>query len=235
MRVMTEVKIQESQHRLVQDLAKQLSDSMVSNLLGTTGRTRRLLHSGTLKLISPALPPNLPETPVLPSSARSEKGHRKSSKLVQAIQSWDRKPGRSGSIKSNASSVTTASLKSFATSSSVYGPPTSIDSQSARLPLLKSLFRGKSTRDTASAQLHPAPSGDVVPPGHVQIFVFSDIVLMVLPKSAGERHYSLVPKLGLSRVFSVDDDNGNATHDGELASAPFFEHFIIHPKISALG
>jgi hypothetical protein len=45
----------------------------------------------------------------------------------------------------------------------------------------------------------------------VQVFVFSDMVLLVLPKPTTGSKYSLVPKLGLAKVFSaLSEQKGSA-------------------------
>ncbi|KAJ2936743.1 hypothetical protein H1R20_g340, partial [Candolleomyces eurysporus] len=209
MKAMMEVKVRESEYRLIQSLASQISDPGISGVLAS--RERRLLHSGTLRLVSPS---NLATAQPQQQHAQShkEKAQKRSSKLVQAITNWDRKPPeRSSSMKSTASSVTN-SVKSYNTMSS-YDPPGSMDSRSAKLPLFKGLFKAKAAAagiSSSSGQHLGMPS---VPPGFVQVFVFSDIVLLVLPKPAVDAKYGLVPKLGLARVFSVAT-GGDVPPDG---------------------
>ncbi|RXW17379.1 hypothetical protein EST38_g8471 [Candolleomyces aberdarensis] len=182
----------------------EISDPGISGVLAS--RERRLLYSGTLRLVSPA---NLATAQPQQQHTQShkDKAQKRSSKLVQAITNWDRKPPeRSSSMKSTASSVTN-SVKSYNTMSS-YDPPGSMDSRSAKLPLFKGLFKAKAAAagiSSSSGQHLGLPS---VPPGFVQVFVFSDIVLLILPKPAVDAKYDLVPKLGLARVFSVASGGG---------------------------
>jgi hypothetical protein len=204
MKAMMEVKVRESEYRLIQSLASQISDPGVAGVLAS--RERRLLHSGTLRLVAPS---DLATVSQQQQNAQShkDKAQKRSSKLVQAITNWDRKPPeRSSSMKSTASSVTN-SVKSYNTMSS-YDPPGSMDSRSAKLPLFKGLFKAKAAASGISSSSGQHFGMPLVPPGFVQAFVFSDIVLLVLPKPSVDAKYSLVPKVGLARVFSVDADEG---------------------------
>ncbi|KAF6742865.1 hypothetical protein DFP72DRAFT_935979 [Ephemerocybe angulata] len=209
MRVMTEVKVRETEHRLIQSLASQISDPGVAGVLSS--RDRRLLHSGTLRLVSPAL--NLAANNV---KAQAQK---RSSKLAHAISQWDKKPERSSSLKSTASSATT-SVRSFSTTSS-FGPPPSLDPRSAKMPLLRGLFKGKAAEPGRSAsQAGFLETAATVPLGYVQVFVFSDLVLMVLPKPTIDSKYTLVPKLGLAKVFSVSTGGVGEAAELHLALIP---------------
>lgn len=199
MRVMTEVKVRETEHRLIQSLALQMEDSAISKLLAS--RERRLLHSGTLRLISPSI--DLSAQPM----SHQAKAQKRSSKLVQAITHWDRKPERSSSLKSIASSV-----KSFSTTSSFSSdPPPPSDTRSSRVPLLKGLFKGKAAATPTLPTSGMKAGTSEAPSDCVQVFIFSDIVLLLLPKSAAGSKYCLVPKVGLAKVFSVSiEDQGTA-------------------------
>ncbi|TFK22838.1 hypothetical protein FA15DRAFT_695454 [Coprinopsis marcescibilis] len=152
-RVLTEVKLRENEYKLVQALASQVSDPGLCNTLAT--RERRLLFSGTLRLVSPdfvlAVPRDDSNTPEHRQEAATTPLLRpkKSNRLLDAIGVWDRSaPKRTESIKSTASSVAGSSLKSYksASTSSSGSASVSLDHHllSPRSPRFKDMFRRKS-------------------------------------------------------------------------------------------
>ncbi|EAU83618.1 hypothetical protein CC1G_07991 [Coprinopsis cinerea okayama7 len=199
MKVLTEVKLRENEYKLIQTLASQISDSAVGDSLAT--RERRLLYSGTVRLISHALPP--PVTPSGLSSPQLSRVGKPTNRLVEAISVWERSPKRSDSVKSTSSSIT-ASMKSFNTASS--GSASINLDGASRLPKLKDMFKRKPSRtglsnsSVDSSSAHPTT---IIPPDHVQAFVFSDLLLLITPRQSSASQYDLVPGVGLSRIFSV--------------------------------
>lgn len=201
MKVLTEVKLRENEHKLIQSLASQISDLSTDNKLAT--RKRRLLYSGTFRLVSPSLPLPRGSTgqPSLSSFSPPPTKDKRSRRLVDAINVWDRSPGRSNSIKSTASSIT-ASMRSFNTSSTGSASVVLDNVASTRMPKLKEIFKRKPNR-TAGTSDNSHPDSYLVASDHIQLFVFSDLLLLVTPRQSPTSQYDLVPGIGVSRLFSV--------------------------------
>jgi hypothetical protein len=153
-------------------------------------------------------------------------GGSRTNRLVDAIHLWDRrpKPERSASVKSSASSVTTSldTLTSAATSDA--------SRRSSRLPRFKNLFRRRSATKDSSATSSVGSgetaatsvgSGDAT--DRVLVYVFDDLLLLLTSSGVESRGHDLVPKIGLSRVFSVDSD-ANTRSEGQFPYGSRFRH-----------
>ena len=180
--VMKEVKVREDEYNLIKSLSIRIQGIPVNQL---ATRERRLLHSGILHL---AMQDEHLQRAGVSETEPSPKRTNRASRLVNAIHEWV--PKRSNSVKSTASSSTGTS----AFSDLQIWPPGSPN----WLPIPKLLGARNSSPETpmkASLQSFP-----------VQVFVFSDLVLLATPLAqtpGQEPGFSLVPGAGAFRPFSI--------------------------------
>ena len=179
---MKEVKVREDEYNLIKSLSIRIQ-GIPADQLAT--RERRLLHSGILHLTTQD--EHLQRAGVSETEP-SPKRINRASRLVNAIHEWV--PKRSNSVKSTASSSTGTS----AFSDLQIWPPGSPN----WLPIPKLLGARNLSPETpirAFPQSFP-----------VQVFVFSDLVLLAMPLAqtpGQEPGFSLVPGAGAFRPFSI--------------------------------
>jgi hypothetical protein len=238
---MTEVKIREDEYDLIKNIAGRIQGLPSSVQLAR--RERRLLTEGLLQRTEikdhtresihaystsnvsilhdrsgDRLSASKPQTVVLDTLKRS-------SRLVDAINNWDTRRGRSGSVKSTASSGTGVSFKSYGTSStgtsnlpltplSAHFPsrcgvisPSQISPPDS--PYARSISRGP-PRSKHPLSGFPSPeSNETLGPVPVQVFVFTDLMLLATPDSErqnGEtREWCLLEDIGMSRILGVTE------------------------------
>ncbi|KAJ7577970.1 hypothetical protein C8J56DRAFT_1060654 [Mycena floridula] len=227
-KVMLEVKSREEEYDMVKEIADRMVGLPASFQLAT--RERRLLYRGRLDVVdmeaepdlpsqsrfksrlpkrNQSTPPFNPEAPSLPKSTR----------LVDAINEWDTRRGRSGSVKSTASSSTGVSFRSYDTSSSSDSstfPPTpspagagfpssfhiaspdSLTDPNPYPPALK--FRPRLTQQSPLSR-------KTVSSNLLQVFVFTDMVVMATPKTDkdGTVYWKLSEGVGVSQVVDVTE------------------------------
>lgn len=180
--VMKEVKTREDEYNLIKSLSIRIQGIPLDQL---ATRERRLLHSGILHLTTQD---EHLQRAGAPETEPSPKPTNRASRLVNAIHEWV--PKRSNSVKSTASSSTGTS----AFSDLQIWPPGSPN----WLPIPKRLGARNSSPETpirTSPQSFP-----------VQVFVFSDLVLLTIPLAqtpGQEPGYSLVSGARAFRPFSI--------------------------------
>lgn len=207
-RVMEEVRIREEEYDFVKDVATRILGSDVAAQLAT--RERRLLHQGTLHYQSLPKPSATAEpayvtptvqingAPMHDSSDEKQDRAERGRRLASAIHDWHVRRARPGSISSSASS--SFSLWSHDSLTSNATPNTPLSDTHIPLP------------DT----LATAP---------LQVFVFTDVILLVVPTQGnrtGCTEWRMLDGVGLSRVLDVridQDDRGEYHHYPSTLSA----------------
>ncbi|KAF8623275.1 hypothetical protein AX17_007481 [Amanita inopinata Kibby_2008] len=186
-RVMTEVKAREDEHDLIKALVGTIQ-GLPANLI-LANRERRLLHQGRLYLTAQDRTPRLGDQSVAKPQTQStykERIGNRISRLASAVQAWDSRRGRSGSIKSTASSCAGLSIHSNASQNF------SFETERSQSPL-----EAINTCNDLKA---------------FHIFVFSDLVILATPifeNTAGAK-FQLTNQIGLSRIFHAEVES-----DGE--------------------
>ncbi|KAJ7747679.1 hypothetical protein DFH07DRAFT_923819, partial [Mycena maculata] len=206
-KVMTEVKIREDEYDLVKSIAHRIKGWPAAIPLARRGR--RLLFQG--QLLRMRL--DLQHEASAPFDDRRNScldTPKRTSKLVDAIQEWNQRRGRSGSVKSNASSGTAASASSYTTTSSATSsePPLTPSSpyfasrSSIHITRTKALGSRPSTPQRYPAEPQPAEIQIQL----VQIFVFTDFVVIAgVCKSRydGSEEWTLLNDIGIAKVLGV--------------------------------
>lgn len=200
-RVMEEVRIREEEYDFIKDVATHILGPDGAAQLAT--RERRLLYQGTLHYPLPITSRNNVESQSIRSmptvqinglpvhdSADDKQGRaERGRRLATAIHDWHVRRARSGSVSSSASS--SFSLWSHDSGASNVTPNTPMSDVHTPLP------------ETSDHET-------------VQVFVFTDIVLIVVPMQLdkGRRlEWRLLHDVGLSRVLDI---RMNKPNEGEL-------------------
>ncbi|KAF5375847.1 hypothetical protein D9615_008234 [Tricholomella constricta] len=210
-RVMTEVKVREDEYDMIQRFAARIQGLAPSSQLAT--RERRLLHQGILHLtdVEETTSNDLSATTgtskisrYFPTGMARSGGNSANwtAKPMAAISERDTGGGRSGSTNSSStlSSLRTASSGSSSSASSIFFSSFRIPIpqgrlNKARLPSLKA-------PDSPS----PAPCSSNTPfvGTPVQVFVFTDLMLLAAPTSTTEPDgWTLLRHIGTVRILGV--------------------------------
>ncbi|GLB42761.1 hypothetical protein LshimejAT787_1202100 [Lyophyllum shimeji] len=230
-RVMTEVKAREDEYDLIQKFAARIQGLAPSAQLAT--RERRLLHQGILHLVD--VEDNDPATAshssgisryFPPGSLDGANTAKRASKVATAMNQWDTGRGRSGSTSSsNAGLSLGCSSSGFST-----GPPATPDSlcfPSFRIlmpqgrPNQARMANGKMPQSPSPAPRNGsnAPALCLGPGMPVQVFVFTDLVLLAVPASTsnpGETDgWTLLKHIGTVRALDVqlEEQGSYGLHD----------------------
>lgn len=217
-KVMTEVKIREDEYDLVKSMSQR-----IKGLPSLAKRGRRLLFQGQLLRVrrDPSDETSLRPPPFNEHSSlhlgEPPAPARRSSSLVDAIHDWDQRRERSGSVKSNVSSSTTASFSSYSDHSSTASSelprtPSSphFPSRSA-IPIPKSKLAGSSRSSVPQEVSRPYPNTPSAPrleeTQAIHVLVFTDCVVVAASKSRhnGSEEWTLLETVGIGRVLSVKE------------------------------
>lgn len=199
---MTEVKIREDEYELIKDIATRLQGLPPTAQLAR--RERRLLVQGTLNLMESKVAPRehsrLDNLSVPISQSDDKNAPKRTSRLVEAINEWDVRRARSGSVKSTASSGTGVSFRSYET-----GVSTSVQP-----PLPSSGYFASRSPHQPNDKYSPLHNEQMLDSGPLQIFVFTDLILLATPISkckSNERHdWCLLEKIGMARILGFRED-----------------------------
>jgi hypothetical protein len=224
-RVMSEVKTREDEYDLVKDISAHIHGLPSVQL---ARRERRLLVHGLLQHVEGDSTKNGCSSDSS-SPARSlgfdfserKDGERRGSRLLDAINEWNVHRGRSGSVKSTASSATGVSFKSHASTVSsfpvtpflecfpprcnVVSPPSPNPMPGLRPPSKSCARFGYTSLGIKRPLFAP-----MAPAGSVHAFVFTDLVLFARPMTATQSSdeglsWCLVDDFGLSRVLGITE------------------------------
>ncbi|KAK0187281.1 hypothetical protein F5146DRAFT_985383 [Armillaria mellea] len=179
-KVMAEVKLREDEYEFVKSITER-----IPGLADIARRDRRLLHQGQVRRVDSDI-----------SSFPEDRLQNRSSRLVNAINDWDARRARSGSVKSNASSATGSSItSSWDTPASPTPNSSFLDSTGNRKHISKlhtTHFQSRATNNV------PPVTSDVL----LQLFVFTDLLVVTIPTEDGSRNLcegiSVVRILGIS-------------------------------------
>lgn len=212
-RVMTEVKIREDEYDLIQKFAACIQGLPPSAQLAT--RERRFLHQGTLNLMdvkdnnpSAAGAQSRISSYFPPGSIRGANTANRTSKLMTAMNQWDSGRARSGSASSSSTGLSTSSTSSGFSS----GAPATPDSpffSSFRIPMPRGrLNQARAPTIKNPPTPSPAPRNSSNAPSHVsgmliQVFVFTDLVLLAAPASDETDGWTLLKHIGIIRALDV--------------------------------
>ncbi|KAJ7117886.1 hypothetical protein C8R43DRAFT_1112682 [Mycena crocata] len=222
-KVMTEVKNREDEYDLVKSISKRIKGLPSSVPLARRGR--RLLFHGQLLWVRPdsqrlqgtttALPEN--RSGYIDGQRLHPQGNtaspRRSSKLVDAIHDWDQRRARSGSVKSNVSSGTTASFSSHSTNSSSASSEPPLTPSSTHFASRSSIQMPRSKAPTSHQRPSPHKAGSMDDQSGesqlVQVFIFTDMVVVArVCKSRcynGSEEWSLLENTGVAKVLGVTE------------------------------
>ncbi|KAI0919696.1 hypothetical protein AcV5_001689 [Taiwanofungus camphoratus] len=211
--VMDEVRIQEDEYEFVKDVVSRIAGLPTSAPIAK--RERRLLHHGELHLIDGSkgaqLKANLAESTsestmflpdLTPPKARQTQETSQTSRLASAIHKWYIRRAKSGSVSSSESATT--SVQSHDTV-----PPRAL---SSIVPTSELCTQSESHNRACETQCS-------IP---VQIFVFTDIILLAAPVGAKGGGYSdiddedrwcLLSDVGLSRILGVTERHEDLESD----------------------
>ena len=180
---MTEVKVREDEYDFIKDLAGNIRGFPPN--LQLASRDRRLLCQAQLTL-APESDQEVPSTPKAVNQelrtptkpTLKERAGNRISRLASAVQAWDAIRGRSGSIKSTASSCAGLSIRSDV------------------------------SRDFSKGEHIPTCEISTIsePRKIVHLFILSDLVILATPISqdADKPALQLVNGIGLSQVFHAE-------------------------------
>ena len=229
-RVMSEVKTREDEYDLVKSIAAHVQGLPSSIQLAR--RERRLLAHGLLQRVelddiegessyfhSSIQPPGFS----YPRLRERKDKPKRSSRLLDAINEWNGHRGRSGSVKSTASSATGVSFKSHTTDSSLSiafpitppsgrfpsrcsvvspSPTSTLDGIYGRPLSVSSEYSGHGGKRFFSAPVSQANNTAMV-----HAFVFTDITLFATPITLNDEDpdWYLLEDIGLSRILGVKE------------------------------
>ena len=180
-------------------------------------RDRRLLAHGMLERIEDAAAPLTCLPDLMGCHAQ-----QRTNKLVEAIDDWEVRRGRAGSVKSTSSSATGVSTDSRSSTSSSFPQTPSSECFPSRFSLVSP--SPKSKVDSGYASLSGSDGSDPVrgiypapPLSHSNVelkikpthaFVFSDVVLFTSPIPPGEdgdMNWILLDDIGIVRVLGISE------------------------------
>lgn len=227
MKVMSEVKTREDEYELTKSIAQYIIN--LPETFELAKRDRKLLIQGMLHRVNPAQE----ETDSyriktrLPVRRNSPPGFSRSARLVGAINEWEQRRVRSGSLKSIASDSTSSSLRSQETAQYLDHPVTTPSSfvfqtklngskdYSSRRGIKSPL--GELQYDFSSTPQTPPSSSKTPSADLIKIFVFSDLILCATcsrrPHRDGQQEWMLLEIVGLSRVLHVKERAGDPAGD----------------------
>ncbi|KAJ7471946.1 Dbl homology domain-containing protein [Mycena latifolia] len=210
-KVMTEVKIREDEYDLMKSISRRIKGPPSSLPLARRGR-RLLFHGQLLRVRADHEGLSVVDSILFDDSRKSRaEPPKRSSNLVHAIQEWDQRRERSGSVKSNGSSSTAASFSSHGTTSSSVGssgPP--LTPSSPRFSSRSSIPKPRSGAPGPQERQSPHRSSSDPQPGEtqlVQVFVFTDFVVVtaVCKSPHGSEEWTLLDRVGIAKVLSVTE------------------------------
>ncbi|KAF8882991.1 hypothetical protein BD779DRAFT_1802132 [Infundibulicybe gibba] len=197
-KIMTDVKVREDEYELMKDLCSSIKG--IPQAAHIASRERRILAHGTLRLF-------LDTEEIIDTQGSRRDTRDRSARLVDAVNAWDFRRERSGSIKSTSSSNTEASFGSQGTFFSLTADPKSP-------PPLPGQPRktDQSLGHDISWQLSGG-SGLATVTIPVQVLVFSDLLLLAssnsTPVGTDFQEWALLGDIGLCRLLDVTESSGH--------------------------
>ncbi|KAK0486581.1 hypothetical protein IW261DRAFT_1456219 [Armillaria novae-zelandiae] len=189
-KVMAEVKVREDEYEFVKSITER-----ISGLADIARRDRRLLHQGQVRRIDSDI-----SSSTQASESLGDRLQNRSSRLVTAINDWDARRARSGSVKSNASSATGSSIGAASTASS-WDTPASPTPNSSFLDSTgnrKHVSKLQTTHFQSRATKNVFPVTSDVP---LQLFVFTDLLVVTMPTEDG--NWNLCEDVSVVRILSI--------------------------------
>ncbi|KAK0440596.1 hypothetical protein EV421DRAFT_780588 [Armillaria borealis] len=189
-KVMAEVKLREDEYEFVKSVTER-----IPGLADIARRDRRLLHQGQVRRIDSDL-----SSSTQVSESLGDRLQNRSSRLVSAINDWDARRARSGSVKSNASSATGSSIGAVSTTSSWDTPasPTPNYSFLDSTGNKKHISRLQTTHFQSRATKNVPPvTSDVL----LQLFVFTDLLVVTIPTEDGS--WNLCENVSVVRILGI--------------------------------
>lgn len=217
-RVMTEVKVREDEYGLIKNFLSRIRGLPSEPQIAT--RERRLLFHGTLHLHTVddeevtildnvLLPINSPQDYVPITQNGGANLPNRSSRLANAINKWDARRRRSESTSSSSTGTSFGTASSGA-SSDMPATPSSTFFSSFRIPVpdgrLNTARIPEQKRVLVSPSPNPRrPSVRGIP---VQVFIFTDLVLLTTPNSSltpENSSWTLLEDIGITRILAVSE------------------------------
>lgn len=194
-KVMAEVKVREDEYEFV----KSITES-IPGLADIARRDRRLLHQGQVHRIDSDISTS---SSTQASESLGDRLQNRSSRLVTAINDWDARRARSGSVKSNASSATGSSLGAASTASSWDTPasPTPASSFLDSTGNKKHISKLQTTHFQSRATKNVLPVMSDVP---LQLFVFTDLLVVTIPTEDGS--WNLCEDVSVVRILDISTE-----------------------------
>lgn len=218
-RVLTEVKAREDEYDLVKRFSARITGLSPSTQLAA--RERRLIQQGILHLIDAddnMGTAHLPSTPGMskisqyfPTGSKPTRSDalNRTSKLAIAIHQWDARRRRSASTSSSSTGMSSSSFGTVSSGASSGAPstPCSTFFSSFRIPMPD----GRLSKVCGPMPVKPPASPSPAPRRHVssrgapvQVFVFTDLVLLATPSTETDE-WTLLRHIGTLRILGVSD------------------------------
>jgi hypothetical protein len=241
--VLNEVKAREDEYDFIKSFSTRIHGLPSSVQLAT--RERRLLFHGLLHLVNTDVglvrnPKSLLATSTISVDSYNNRGVKplnRSSRLASAINEWDARRGRS---ESTSSWSTGTSFNSFGTSSGASSDlpatPCSTFFSCYRISVPAGRLNNAASRIPASPSPSPRRNSTVYGTP-VQVFVFTDLVLLAVPTSSSTSDWSLLKNIGIARVLGVPEQPEQEPDGLYLRTRPFLQlliAFIVDPSLIVL-
>jgi hypothetical protein len=230
--VLNEVKVREDEYDLIKSISVRIQGLPPSVQLAT--RERRLLFRGLLHLVNMDEVVHNPKVALTTSTISSDGSKsrgtnlfNRSSKLAVAINEWDARRARSESTSSSSTGTSFNSLGiSSGGSSDMPGTPCSTFFSSYRISIPDG--RLNSTANKMPASPSPNPRNSILSGTPVQVFIFTDLVVLTAPTSTlapvTTGDWTLLKDIGITRILGVPE---------RLEQEPYGSYIYVHVLFSA--